>query len=65
MNRALKEKRSCADSVDSYREVPLGGGTIPSSFSIVRASLGYLTSIEDVITLVDFVKEYIDVWIVC
>lgn len=28
MNRALKEKRSCADSVDSYRNVPLGGGIV-------------------------------------
>lgn len=24
----LKEKRSCADSIDSYRGIPLGGGMV-------------------------------------
>lgn len=29
-------------------------------YHVVRASLGFMTTVEDVVALIEFVKEYID-----
>ncbi|KAK8799195.1 hypothetical protein WA171_005942, partial [Blastocystis sp. BT1] len=45
------EKDSCSDSNDMVNGHPVGG---------IRVSLGYMTTFNDIMTFVDFIKEYID-----
>ena len=45
------EKDSCSDELDMINGKPVGG---------IRVSLGYLTTFNDIMAYVDFVKSYID-----
>ena len=62
INRLSLEKDSCSDSIDMVTGRPVGGSNslLLMHHFIVRISLGYLTTFNDIMTFVDFVKEYID-----
>jgi selenocysteine lyase/cysteine desulfurase len=49
IKKLAKKKNFCSDSYDMVNRMPLGS---------IRASLGYLTTYEDVVAFVEFIKKY-------
>lgn len=61
VERVMSFKRTCSDANDLLDGLPLGAsGRGGRSLRVVRVSLGYLTTYNDIYALVEFVKGYID-----